>query len=250
MRLKVIACKVLLREMSLVAARCNTILDFTWMRQGYHATPAVLQKVLQNEIDKIDADNDPYSCTMEQTGEKFDAIVLGYGLCSNGVLGLKSEKYPIVIPRAHDCITLFLGSKERYKQLFNELGGGVYWYTSGWVEHAGLPDKSRSERLYEYYLEKFEDEDTAEYLVETMTQSWMEKYNSMAYIEMPGGLPNYQSEIKECARQRNWKYIHFDGDLHLIEDMLTGNWNEKDFTIIPPGKACAASYDDNILKYE
>jgi len=38
-----------------------------------------------------------------------------------------------VVPRAHDCITLLLGSKERYAKLFGERPG-TYWYSAGWLE--------------------------------------------------------------------------------------------------------------------
>ena len=43
---------------------------------------------------------------------RYDAIVLGYALCSNGLVGIKAERIPLrSFPAAHDCITLFLGSK-------------------------------------------------------------------------------------------------------------------------------------------
>ena len=63
---------------------------------------------------------------------RYDAVLLGYGLCSNGLVGMGARSIPLVVPRAHDCITLFLGSKERYLQYFQD-NPGVYFMTSGWI---------------------------------------------------------------------------------------------------------------------
>ena len=106
MRYKVIACKALFREFSLLASQTQTILDITYMRQGLHDTPDLLRRALQEEIDKVDENADMHS-NEQRPGRTFDAILLGYGLCSNGVAGLSSKKYPLVVPRSDDCIVLF-----------------------------------------------------------------------------------------------------------------------------------------------
>ena len=71
---------------------------------------------------------------------KYDAILIGYALCSNGVVGLTSRRIPLVIPRGHDCITLLLGSKELYRDYFDS-HRGIYWYSSGLdrTHHAAGP---------------------------------------------------------------------------------------------------------------
>ena len=53
----------------------------------------------------------------------YDAILMGYGLCNNGLAGIVARHIPIVLPRAHDCITLFMGSRERYITYFNDHPG-------------------------------------------------------------------------------------------------------------------------------
>jgi hypothetical protein len=55
---------------------------------------------IQESIDRVDP-------------ARHEAVLLGYGLCNNGVVGLHAP-VPLVISRAHDCITLLLGSRERY----------------------------------------------------------------------------------------------------------------------------------------
>jgi hypothetical protein len=50
MRLKLIACKVLFREISLLASQCGNFVDITWMRQGYHRTPDLLRSTVQEQL--------------------------------------------------------------------------------------------------------------------------------------------------------------------------------------------------------
>ena len=64
---------------------------------------------------------------------KHDAVALAYGLCNNGLVGLVARQLPVVIPRAHDCITLFIGDRQRYEEYFHA-NPGTYYYTSGWLE--------------------------------------------------------------------------------------------------------------------
>ncbi|MCX7825816.1 MAG: DUF1638 domain-containing protein, partial [Verrucomicrobiae bacterium] len=118
--LRVIACEIAVREICFAIARSRNIADVEFLDQGYHDTPASSRGKIQQRIDAVPAG-------------KYDAILLGYGLCSNILVGLTTAHTPLVIPRAHDCITFFLGSKERYQQFFTSHPGS-YYYTAGWLE--------------------------------------------------------------------------------------------------------------------
>ena len=75
-------------------------------------------------------------------------------MCSHGTLGLKSDIYRIVIPRAHDCITLFLGSRERYIDEFSKIPG-TYWLTPGFMSGGFQPGMSEKYAgVYNEYEEK------------------------------------------------------------------------------------------------
>ncbi|MCL2150811.1 MAG: DUF1638 domain-containing protein, partial [Coriobacteriia bacterium] len=71
--LKLIACRVMLREVSLITAHSDAILDVTWMPWGLHNTIGELGRCVQAEIDSIDAGNDPHT-TYPPPGKDFDAI--------------------------------------------------------------------------------------------------------------------------------------------------------------------------------
>ena len=86
----------------------------------------MLRKRVQEEIDKTEARHGQ----IEESNQvlrriEYDAILLGYCLCSNGIVGLSSRKVPLIIPRGHDCITLLLGSREKYQEYFNTHRGSI-----------------------------------------------------------------------------------------------------------------------------
>ena len=249
MRLKLIACKALFRELSYVSALSDNIIDITWMRQGYHNEPEVLHSLLQQEIDAVEAGSDPHSYRIRpedgRSGD-FDAILLGYGLCSNATAGVCARHHRLVIPRAHDCITLFLGSKERYASCFGRIPG-CFWYTASWVENGGLPGKDARERRARRYAEMGYDEETIEYLLEET--DGMKNYHNAAYVSMPfGDNARYSAAVKAAAEDFGWDYHELPGDLSLLERFVAGNWNEEDFLVLEPGETAVQSVDDRILK--
>lgn len=104
---KILACKIFQRELAQVLLTCPNALDITFMRQDLH--------------------------TNENRFGDIEAILLGYGLCSNALAGIKSSRLPLVIPRAHDCITHFMGSKEAYADYFEKVKG-TFFYNQSWLD--------------------------------------------------------------------------------------------------------------------
>ena len=69
---------------------------------------------------------------------KVGTIILGYGLCSRAVVGLRAEGCTLVVPRVDDCIAIFLGSGDAYRtQHCSE--PGTYYLTKGWIEAGDAP---------------------------------------------------------------------------------------------------------------
>ncbi|MFH1022150.1 MAG: DUF1638 domain-containing protein, partial [Planctomycetota bacterium] len=121
MNLKIISCEIFYREMCALAARSPNRTDIEFLPKGLHdiGAPGMLARV---------------QAAVDATGGKgYDAILLGYGLCNNGVAGLAARSAPLVIPRAHDCMTLFLGGTARYLEYFYA-HPGTYFQTTGWLE--------------------------------------------------------------------------------------------------------------------
>jgi hypothetical protein len=243
LRLKIIACKILFREISLLSAQCTNYLDVTYVRQKLHNTPKKLKNAIQAEIDSIESGKDIHT-SYPPNNEDFDAILLGYGLCSNCIEGVKSHKYPLIVPRAHDCITLFLGSKEKYKDYFFN-NKGTYWYNKGWIENAPMPGEIHHEALLKEYTLKYGK--VAEDMV-AHAEDWREGYNTAAFIRWSEiGTPYYEQYTKDCADYIGWDYRVVEGDSSLIKDFLNGNWSDDRFLVVPPNKEILPSYDDNVI---
>jgi hypothetical protein len=247
MFLKVIACEIAVRELYHVAATCPHLVDFEFLTQGYHDIPARGREEIQTRIDAVPAG-------------KYDAILLGYGLCSNILSGIKATHTRLVVPRAHDCITFFLGSKERYQSCFSE-NPGTYYYSSGWLECAQrrgikgtfLASGSLSSNAnmgmkgtYEDWGRKY-GEEQARFLMEEMGR-WAESYTHGTLIDFNFTRPlKLKEQVCAICKERNWTYSELEGDLSLLRRLVDGDWSENDFLTVEPGQQIMPSFDEKII---
>jgi hypothetical protein len=237
-RLQLIACKVVQREAYFCAARSKNVVDIVLMPQGLHDEPDRLRREVQAALAR----------TQDIQGRPYDATLLGYGLCSNGVVGLGAE-IPLVIPRAHDCITLLLGSKDRYQEYFDS-HRGVYWYSPGWIESGKQPGRRRYELLLQEYIRKY-GEDNARYLME-VEQTWMKEYQWATYVDWRlMDSQDYRAFTLDCAQFLQWHYDECRGDAGLMQRFVDGVWGEEEFLIVRPGQRIAEDVTNRgIIKAE
>ncbi|MGO5097368.1 DUF1638 domain-containing protein [Agathobaculum sp. LCP25S3_E8] len=236
MRIGMIGCMVMNREISHLVSKSRHIVRVWWLRQGLHDTPDMLRQTLQNTIDEIELENDYLPETLH-----FEAIVLAYGLCANGVIGLHSRSLPIVVPRCDDCISLFLGSATRYRTLFTQLPG-VYWYNVGWIEQAFTPSKENYARRWAEYAAVF-GEENADYLMEC-TNNWMANYKHCGYITCSlSESPEYEAYARQAAADFGWKFTKVEGDMGFLEALVNGPWDDAHFLTCPPHCCIEAEYD-------
>jgi hypothetical protein len=242
LRLKCLGCDVLARPLYLAAARSPQIVDISLRHYGLHRTPAKLRQALQREIDET------------RVGDGYDAVVLAYGLCGKATEGLRAGELPLVLPRAHDCITLFLGSRDRYQAQF-ESCPGTYWYVQDFVERAdgetgalsiGAISSADTDAVYAEYVEKY-GADNADYLMETMS-AWQSHYERAGYIEMDGaGEGAAFAKAQQDAAENGWRFERLAGDLVLIKKLLDGDWDE-DFLTLASGQQVQMVGGEEIIK--
>ncbi|WKY44606.1 DUF1638 domain-containing protein [Eubacteriaceae bacterium ES2] len=245
MHLKLIGCKVIQREIASVVYKCPNVIDVTMIRQDYHQNPDILRSILQDEIVKID--NAVCRHTNGIRVNEISAILLGYGLCSYATAGLKSQKYPIIIPRAHDCITLLMGSKEDYKEDYSRYVG-TFFYSQGFLELGLVSDDLRFEKLRAEYQKKYKDPKRVERLLQ-IEEEMLKNYKYAALIDWPElTAPFCESKVKEISKKKGWAYRQINGNNSLLEDLVNGNWSEDRFLTLPPGQEMAPSFDDEIMK--
>ena len=209
-------------------------------------SPQLLRDALQKEIDKIESGEDLHS--NKNCAEKAEAILLCYGLCSNALVGIKSSRLPLVIPRAHDCITHFMGSKERYAAYFESVKG-TFFYNQSWLDLGLDIGQADIERKRSEYMERFDgDEDTVEYLL-SVDREMRKNYKYITYITWPG-MPNESglSATRKIAQEAGLELLHYEGSNQLLLDFVNGNWREEDFLVLQPGQYLEPSYDDLIIQ--
>ena len=243
MRLKLICCEVMYREVCFLAANSPHICDTEFLPKGLHDLGVdKMRPRLQEKIDGI-----PVGA--------YDAILLGYGLCNNGIAGLTARATKLVVPRAHDCITLFLGSRKRYREFF-DAHPGTYYRTTGWIERGDgekIDDVTISQKLglfmkYDELVGKY-GEDNAKYIMETMGDLTA-NYDRIAFIDM--GLAceaDFARVAENEAREQGFKYEKIQGSMDILRKLVNAEWDE-DFLVVQPGEQIKASHDEGVIKAE
>jgi len=211
-KLLILGCAVMEQELRQFQ---NGQTEFKFFDYGLHRTPENMAKSLQTEIDRASEGD-------------YDGVVLGYGLCSNGIVGVQSQNKPLIIPRIHDCITLFLGSPESYREQ-SAKHPGTYYLTPGWIEKGQTPISK-----YESYAQSY-DEETARWVL----HEEMKNYTRIAFIDTgvyPLELEPYRKIAHQNAEFLGINYEELPGSPLLFKELVCGPWG-KDFLIVEKGQS-------------
>jgi len=204
----VLACATVMEEMLplLPPGVSYQVLDF-----GLHINPTNLKRALQDAIDAA--------------AGSANTIILGYGLCSMAVIGLKANGCTLVVPRVDDCIAIFLGSGRAYKQQ-SRAEPGTYYLTKGWIEVGDTPISDYDRLAAKYGPEK------AEWVIREMIRH----YTRLALIDTGReGLERYRDYARNLAERWSLRFEEIAGSNALVRQMLFGPWDD-DFVVVPPGE--------------
>ena len=196
-----------------------------------------MKQALQEEIDRA---------------EDYDAILLGYGLCGMGIRGLRSHTR-MVVPRAHDCITLLMVSREAYKA-YSKKNPGTYFRSMGWIERAkperdvdGKPINTATQLGFlpnlEDYIKKY-GQDNGRFLFDTISGAL--NYTTLGYIEM-GIAPEHIQEAEQETREKKWEFKKIKGKLSLFQKLVDGDLDD-DFLIVEPEKTIQPTNEDDVIR--
>jgi len=246
MRLKLIACEVLTRELGLCVARSPHIVDVEYVAKGAHE-PDDLRVRIQAAVDRAEAE-----------GPDYDAIVIGFGLCGNAMLGVGSKRYRMVVPRAHDCCTLYLGSKQSFAEHFGE-NPSQGFTAVGYQERPsnddldGLDDstKFRQQTCFgQSYAEMVAQygEDNAAFIWSTLhPEHTAAKDNPVAiFIDQPElGDFGHLAAFREKMAAKGKQLVVLNGSLDLVRKLVDGEWPADEFVIVEPGQKLQGVYDLN-----
>lgn len=230
-----IICNVMRGELEKFKEEKPDHLDCVYLEQHLHDTPDIMREKLQTEIDKAD--------------KKYKDIILVYGLCSNGVVGLKSDTHRIIIPKVDDCISLFMGSREKYTEEFKK-DPATYYLCKGWIEYGSDPyrayliwtgqedkipddwfgDKKRYGKKY--------DEQTARILIYEM----LKNYNRILLIDnndLEKNHIDYAKDMKDFMDEilcKKIELVKIRGSSRMLKNIVDGTLDKSEFIIIEPGE--------------
>jgi hypothetical protein len=215
-RTKIIACRTLIEEMRPLLPPGMEVLT---LESGLHLHPDKMRDALQALVDDITVNT--------------ETIILGYGLCSMGVIGLKASHSTLVIPRQHDCISIFLGSRRAYEEALDQ-EPGTYFLSKGWID-AEITLLDELKRMEERYGKK-----RAQRVMKRMLQH----YRRLAFIDM--GYEDqeaYRQFSRRTAKELNLAYEEIRGTAEVLRRICNGPWN-RDFAVAPPGHTvCLEDFD-------
>jgi hypothetical protein len=205
-RIKFIVCDVIYDELKNKIPKNWKVINF---EKRLHDRSDFLREKLQTEINR---------------SQDYDIIVLGYGLCGNGVLGLVSPKTPLVIPRVDDCIALFLGSSdERKKQL--KIEPGTYFLTRGYIGEAEDLIVSGFSEIKDKY-----DKNTWQQIIKEM----LKNYRRIVFINTGNYNPSgWRKKAKREASKLGLRFEELKGPNKLLDKIIKENWDDQ-FIIVKP----------------
>ena len=208
-RTKVIACATVVEEMLplMPPGMAYQVLDF-----GLHVNPESLKRALQDAVDG--------------SVPQAETVILGYGLCSQAVIGLQANGCTLVVPRVDDCIAIFLGSGAAYRRE-HRAEPGTYYLTKGWIEAGDGPFAEHERLVARLGQEK----------AEWVTHQILKNYTRLALINTGQyELDRYRAYARRTAEQFGLRYEEIKGSTALVRKMVYGPW-EDGFVVVPPGGA-------------
>ncbi|MBN1374995.1 MAG: DUF1638 domain-containing protein [Dehalococcoidia bacterium] len=212
--LTVIACSTVIEEMLPLMPEN---IEYRIIEFSLHSYPEKLRKEIQASINEVVSRND------KKRGKL--TILLGYGLCSQALVGIEARRCTLVLPRVDDCIAIFLGSHKLYKQQVS-IEPGSFYLTKGWIEADGTIlsefwhianrfGRDRAERLFQKILANYRR---------------VVLINTGQYEIKP-----YRDYARNMAQHFQLHYEEIKGSTVLLQKMLNQSWDDE-FIVVKPGE--------------
>lgn len=212
----VLACQVF-KDLFDSFVQTGVIQKFIYLEYGLHNLPKKLNQAVQDALDALPEPS---------------FVILGYGLCGNGLDGIRAGRHSLLVARADDCIAIFLGSYERYQREF-KTESATYYLTKGWLESGSNPLQE-----YKKYAEKY-GAAKADWLMDQLYHN----YKRLVLVaHSQEDLDVYRARAQEVARYcERWgmRYEEILGSTDFFERLIQMASNAEqatgDFIYVPPG---------------
>lgn len=201
-----IACETLKDEIQKVMDTHHLDIPVHWMGNSLHAAPDRLREALQEVLKSV---------------TDLDQVLLGYGNCGNGLVGIECPSATMVIPRFADCIDMLLSDNTA----LDEIRSNTYFLTKGWLRGECPVTKDLNYQLKRYGKEQSKK----------IMQVLFKNYTYMMMIQTDSyDMSDVQDELNDFSALTELELIEGRGSLTILEQLLTGRWTQN-FCIIPPG---------------
>ncbi|MDR1109719.1 MAG: DUF1638 domain-containing protein [Deltaproteobacteria bacterium] len=220
--LGLVACDVLRTEFE--TALAGRPVKAKFLEYSLHSTPSLMGGRILEAMAEL----------RDQGAER---VVLGYGLCSNGVVGVGGEG-GLVMPRCHDCIAMLLGSPKRYFEMFRKFPG-TYFLTEGWVRNHGDPLSSVEIKYTPRMGEK-----------KAMRGMSLELANYKSFCFVDNGVGDREAvkaRTKENCLAFGKEYLELESDVGYFTALLEGPHPGDDFLVLPAGQSIRNDYFYQII---
>jgi hypothetical protein len=213
---KILACAVIIEELR---SKLPENIEYVTLDFGLHRSPQDLHAKLQELID-------------QSTG--YENIVLAFGLCGMAVIGLHSDTSTLIVPRADDCIAVFLGSRDAYLKEQRNNPGSLF-LSKGWIE-GRIDDTPPPTQILERLIEKYGIDRAKRMLSVYEAKQPLKHYKRLAFITTSSeiNLDEYKKTARERALRLGLKYDEITGSGAFMEKIANGSW-DSEFIIALPG---------------
>ena len=199
--IRLIACPAVLGEL---ADGALSDVDCRHLEAQLHLNPERLKQGLRAAV----ADADKPGAT----------IVIGYGLCSNAVLGLKTRHATLVVPRVDDCIAMMLGSNAAFAAE-SAKAPGTYYVAKAYLEECDTILTEHEKLIEKRGLER----------AEKMMRLLLAHYTRVALIDTGRyDLAPYRARVAEFAERFDLAVEEVPGTTRILDELVAAPGEDHD----------------------
>lgn len=209
----ILACQTMKDELQLVMQQLGVTYPVVYLESGLHNSPELLREKVQEQVNTL----------------KAKTIMMVFGCCGKGLVGIKANKAKLIIPRIDDCVTLLLGSTENRRRISGE--SSTYFITKGWLDPQGNIMWS-----YLEWVERYGEQKALR-----ITKKMLAHYTKFMIINTGAyKIESILPSIQDFCERFDMCYEVTTGSLRLLYRLLIGPW-DSEFIIVQPGQEIYAN---------
>ncbi|MBR5328702.1 MAG: DUF1638 domain-containing protein [Firmicutes bacterium] len=204
-----LACRNIEDEIEAAMKEAGTSFPVVYMPANTHNFPQNMNKALQEIIDSL-------------TG--IDYLILPMGRCGNATVGLKSDRFAIVLPKCEDCVNLLLSDDS----LNVDRPKGHMFFTEGWLR-SSMAANNEYDRTVERY-----GEDGCQMIMQMMYGN----YTHFGLLDT--GLYKLEKAkeiLTPLAKCVNVEFKEMKAPFGILKKMCALDLDDSNFIIVSPGTA-------------